>query len=550
MITDADLFNLVERWAVGTTEGFVAGRIPAEDQVPFEELVSKLTWLSMPGVDPAPLPEVVPVVGPLPEGADKATVGPFSEALSIKLPDFLAKWFGVPLDTGRGQTSEIVSVQSQEPISIRDFPTCTRAGIFDALKPGEHPPHPILDFNRPVDHVHVRLSDENGRMLWDASYIMDGKTTLDNSLKESIKSESLVPDYIPACAVKSANLKLEVDAEYMDEPLRVELLNPGGIEDEGAPIRVVERPHLHRPEIPRSLQNELERTDAVVCQVTKQDPAKANELIDRHAIGRGVYLPDKYKEALWRIDRTREESSEINPHGIPMRELVSSSSGDGSTLQSNIMKSQEPVSVGKYHILPRRPLMPAEIRVDQLERKEMHVFDARKMPKEISQVDKYAIKGSDDMFHQPTVKRTVYGPMWQGYHDGARPLHPSFQFKNPANVAHVRLIDKSDHDRLMWDAVFDVKGAHKIAADQKSIGGELNKFKGLDPPTRKGHLYSMTVEADNPATVLPQIGGGTGPRLIDFWRKSEFIFAAARPTAHSDIFLRVIAPTASPLGLS
>jgi len=547
-ITDADLFRIVERWAVGSAEGFVAGRNPAEDQVALQELVSKLTWPIYPGVEPPHLPRLAPVEGSSTMGGEEATVGPFRGALSFKLPPVLAKWFGVAPDSGgAAQTSRVVSVEGPEAISVRDFPTCTQKGIFKVLQPGEHPAHPVLDFHRPVDRVHVRLSDDRDRLLWDATYKMGGKTSLDNTVKEAIPGESQVPDYIPACALeKTMGLKLQVDSEYLNKPLEIKFLNPTGIEDEG-PVVHAQQMNVHRPGGSHLPQHEVERADAVVCKVTKQDPAKEKALVDLDAsAGKGVFLPDTYKEALWRVDRLREETSDLNPHGVPMREFLVSSKKGQVVLSRDKFNVQEPVGIGKYHMQPRRPEMAGEIRVDQLERGNMRAFDARKMPQNIHIVDKYAIVEKDDMFHQPTVKRTVFGPMWQGIHDKETPLHPSIQFKHPANVAHVRLVDKSDKNRLLWDAVFDVKGNHKIAADQKPIGGEKPKFIGLDPPTRKGHLYSLSVEADNPATLLP----GEKVRLIDFWRKSEFLFGASRPTTHNDIRIEVSQPGLASLMLS
>ena len=543
VLTGDELFRIVERWAVGTAEGFVEGRVPGEDQVALQEFVSKLTWATPPGVSPAPLPSMKPLWGTAPKAGDSITAGPFHGALSIKLPPFLAKWFGVPPadDTGLSprQTSQILSVLSEEPLSIKDFPTCTQKGIFDLLKPGEHPPHPVLEFFRPVDHVHVRLSDEEGRMLWDATYKMDGKMVLDNSVKESVVSESLVPDYIPACAVSESHLKLEVDAEYANKPLRIDFLNPGGIKDEKS-LPQAHATFVRVPGSPELPESELQRPDAVVCDVTKQDPARDKELQIpvKPKDSAHVYLPDSYREALWRLDRTREESSEINPHGVPMNEFPSTVKNNNSHHSDCVKNFQSPLPVGaKYHVLPRRARMPAEIRVDQLERGNMHLFDARRMPKDISRVDQYALMSSD-MFHQPTVQRTVYGPMWQGFHDEGTPLHPSLQFRHPANIAHVTLRDKTNNDRVLWDAIFDVKGTHKIAADQKPVGGTLQEFRGLDPGTRKEqHVYSVSVEADNPSEILNS--SSPSARLIDFWRKSEFLFGASRPTTHSEILLRV-----------
>jgi hypothetical protein len=187
------------------------------------------------------------------------------------------------------------------------------------------------------------------------------------------------------------------------------------------------------------------------------------------------------------------------------------------------------------HLIPRRPPLGGEIQADQLERYTFHLFDSRKMPVDVRQVDRAAILQKPGGFHQPTVNRTVYSPMWQGIHGTkGSDIHPSFQFKHPASSAHVRLVDLTER-KLLWDAYFDLKGNHKLAADQIPISGLMTKFKGINPITPRTHKYSLTVDVDNPADLskIP------GERLASIWRYSEFLFGANRPVDHSDVGILV-----------
>jgi hypothetical protein len=183
-----------------------------------------------------------------------------------------------------------------------------------------------------------------------------------------------------------------------------------------------------------------------------------------------------------------------------------------------------------------------EILIDQLEAKNFQVFDGRKMPQYIQLVDKTAHGGSRGGFAQPTVERASFSPMWQGIHskDVVKKLHPSISFKHPASVARVVMKDLTDK-RTVWDAVFNVHGNHKIAADQVPVGGTMPKFYGINPAPNKPHMYSISVDADNPSLDIPD----AGDRMINFWRNSEFLFGATRPVDHASIDVSVASKSGS-----
>jgi hypothetical protein len=141
-------------------------------------------------------------------------------------------------------------------------------------------------------------------------------------------------------------------------------------------------------------------------------------------------------------------------------------------------------------------------------------------PADIHRADETAILQRPPGTYQPTVDKVLYSSSWQGSHDGEKPLHPSFQFKHPVTNARIQLFDLENRDRgkLVWDSIFKVNGGHKIAVDQKPVGGTIQKFPGIDSsPSRNGHWYSIRIDADNPSIPDPH-------SLVRIWRQSEFIF--------------------------
>lgn len=475
-------------------------------------------------------------VAPAPAPSNQVSAGPFHGLFSIKIPKFLSDIFDLPRDTGELHVAKIAKVRTNEPISIRDIPTCTSDGIFKPLVPGQHPRHPVIEFMRPVHHVHVRMTNEFGRILWDASYDLQGGRFLDNRVNEAIPNESPVPDYIPACVLSSkSRVLLEVDAEEK-APIHIDFFNPN---NKGEAARYREVLLKSRPPESNVPQQNIRSSDAVVCTVNKVHPKKEQVLIDSIREEKPeVYLPQSLSDQIWRLNRSREESSDLNPHGVPMLELSGDREKAGTVIDPELAK-MAPTVIGSgknaVHLIPRRPPIGGEIQVDQLERSTFHIFDSRNMPKHVHDADRTAILRKPGGFHQPSVNRTVYSPMWQGVHakidkksDPA--IHPSFQFKHPAIVAHVRLTDLTDK-RLLWDAYFNVGRNHKIAVDQAPVGGSFSKFSGINPPTGKYHVYSMSVDVDNPADVL----ANSPDRVVDMWRYAEFIFGANRPSIHSEV---------------
>ena len=533
-ITDSVLFNTSEKWAVGAAEGFVHGRLPIEDKLPLHDFISRLTWPAIPGVPPPPLPMIKPMEPMISPGQLAARAGPFN-MWAFKVPKAISDFFGLPPASTAVQSASIKTARQAEPLFLQSIPTCTNANIFNPLPPGKHPPHPIIQFSRPVDHVHVRLSNPStGKLLWDASYDMKGGSLLDN--RETIvpiPQESNVPDYIPPCTLNKSLLRLDVDAERFG-PLQVQFLNPVSQHDDshvndGLPL-ATPAPKFH------PMQQEMRPANAIICKGVQQGRGAHQKIIDlspKH----NVYLPTRYKEALIQIDHSRDPSSEINPHGVPMLEIaVEKSAAALKSLEGLLKMSPGSIGTGEdaIHLLARRPPLGGEIQVDQLERGNFGLFDSRKVPQDISLVDTTVILQRPTGFLNPTVERTVYSPMWQGVHDGNKNLHPSFQFKHPVSVVQVLLKDETSKE-VVWDATFNVKGNHKIAADQNPIGGSKPVFTGINPPTERPHSYSLKIDADNPSVHLKD----ESDRVVNYWRQAEFIFGASRPTLHSEFLIEV-----------
>ena len=547
---DSVLFNAAEQWAAAAAQGWVEGRLPVEDNFGVLDFISRLTFPVPPGLPSPPLPALTAHCAP--PLHQPITSGPFHGLLSLKIPKILSQYLGLPRAGTAPHTARIVSVNSPSRVMIPYFPTCTDKGIFSPIPP--HPPHPVIHFSHPVGRVHVKLLDRN-QFLWDSVYDLKGRNVLDNSATP-IAAESRVADYIPACAVgKKTFLNLQIDAEIPNQRMQIQLLNPpGGFE------------HLHNEKtfkLPPPADSavplrELNVGNATICKMKKvlETPAKPLTLLDsgkRH----GVHLPEPWASALWRLDRGREETSDLNPHGMPMMDIGGGRESVGKV--DSFLAKLAPTSVGDAHFIPRRPSLLAEIQVDQLVKGNFGIFDSRLMPSKILQVDRGAILQKPGGFHQPTVDRTLYSSMWQGLHAGkgvqqgippkmhanvlAKPtplLHPSLQFKHPANLVHVRLTDRSNQ-RPIWDAIFNANGSHKIAADQAPIGGAIPNFFGINPPPG-GAQFSFKVDVDNPQLVVPN---NPTDRVMEFWRQAEFLFGATRPAVHSDVLVGLTSGSAA-----
>jgi hypothetical protein len=529
------VFDSVEKWAVRFTEGFIDGRHPMEDQIRIDDFVSRLTH---PHIIPRELPSLQASAPTRPFYGDRIRAGPFHDLLSLKIPDKLADLLGLPRDTGQPQIAKVTSIKSSEPVFVNKIPTCTDRNIFVPM--GRPPPHPEIKFFRPVNHVHVRLVNALGKMLWDASYDLKGGRFLDAKITDAIPGESQLPDFIPPCAVGRGSLQLQIDAEQKG-PMKIDFYNPVS-HKEFAKYR--EEMLRARPPGTKIPQTEIERSDATICKINKPHPMK-EVLKDTSGKKSNVHIPPSLERQLWRFDKTREESSDLNPHGMPMMDLSGGRVRMGPVLDPELAK-MAPMAIGSgkqaVHLIPRRPELGGEIQVDQLERENFHIFDSRKMPTEIKDVDRGVISGQPKGLIQPTVKKTVYSPMWQGVHGPPKtPLHPSFQFKHPASIAHVQLADLTQK-KILWDAYFDVGGHHKIAADQAPVGGAIPKFEGLNPATGVKHEYSFKVDVDNPADKVP---AGIDP-IVKIWRHSEFLFGAQRPVTHANVNVLVTNEGAPP----
>ena len=278
---DSVVFDSVEKWAVRYAEGFVHGRLPAEDTVRIEDFVSRLTF---PNTIERSLPSMRPLDPQLPFVGQPVSAGPFKNLWSIKIPQSLSDLFGLPRDTGEPQLAKVVSINSKEPLVVHRIPTCTDKDVFKNLAKGDHPPHPVIEFMRPVDHVHVRLFNDRDKMLWDASYDVRGGRFLNNQIKEAILEESPVPDFIAPCAVNSSNLKLQIDVEDR-APIKVEFFNPN---NHAEAARYREEMLRSQPLDLKTPQEEIERSDAVVCTVNK---------FKSHAASPAVSTEDHRKEA-------------------------------------------------------------------------------------------------------------------------------------------------------------------------------------------------------------------------------------------------------------
>ena len=531
--TDKVLFDAVENWAAAASKGFVIGRLPLEDQIANLEFVSKLTWKSPQGMPTPVLPTLKEGVNQTIPETNAISVAHWNRALSIPVPNSLANLLHIPqFDPSAKHVAKVLSMDSKERVDITDIPTCTTKGVFDKQDRGQYPPHPTLHFAKPMDRVHVKVNDVSNQTLWDATYDLKGRHVLDNS-SELIPNESTVPGFIPPCSVSAKSfLNLSVDAELTKGTPETLLLNPVGTSADDASAALTSQPlSVERPLGHRDLQS----TDAILCKIQKGLKSSQPILVNKnHSKEEDVYLPPEYSDALWKIDRGNEEASDLNPRGTPMHEMIDSTSHPPPGLSPQ-MKELGPISIGSGQFIPRRPIMNGEILVTQLEKGNFaKIFDSHSLEKNPYNADKSVILQRPAGNHQPTVDRTLFSPMWQGVHDKHTPLHPSVEFKHPATFARVQLIDLAKR-RLIWDAVFDVKGNHKIAVDQKPTGGTLPEFSGVstDPPG-KPHWYILRVDADNPRDVPLN-----SHDPIRYWRQSQFVFGIKRPFIHGDAIVEV-----------
>ena len=530
-LPDDLIFSKVSDWAGRVAEGFVSGRLPAEDTFVVRDLLSRFMWNAEHPDAQVDLPHLDQLT-PRPPTGRLITAGPYRDAYAEPISPEVSKLLGLPLASKTPQVAQVIFTDSKVPVQVLRIPTCTDKGVFDHRAEDKHPPHPVIQFGKPVGHVHVRMSDAKAEVLWDATYDLKGGRLLDDRINSAIPGESLVPDYVPACSVGKTVMKLSIDAEDASTPMEIKFMNPNPPTSDA--LIVKPKPPVGKIEVRHEPMLDVEKADAVICKITKKTELDSDftPVNSRSS----VTLPSKYAEALWRLDRSREESSDRNPHGLPMMET--SRVETPSIRRSDTDNAPSGVSVGSKSIfyLPRRPELGGEIQVDQLEKGNFFVFDARKMPTEIQFVDSTAHQGSHGGFAQPTVERTAYSPMWQGYHSTAavKDLHPSISLRHTANAARVVLKDLTDH-RVLWNAVFNVKGAHKIAADQDPVDGSVKKFIGINPAPNKPHLYKISVDVDNPNLKVPN----SEDRMINFWRHSDFLFAASRPVDHADVAVAV-----------
>jgi hypothetical protein len=536
VLSEDALFSVLEKWAVGASEGFVDGRLPLEDEISRLDFISKLTWKTPDGIPPPSMPKLMEVQSsshPIPKEY-AASVGPFHRAWSVPVPEVLGKLLGIP-SKGSIQTAKVDSLQSTTPMTISKIPTCTDKKVFALLKPDQHPPHPIIQFSHPVSRVHVHLyNPSTQKSYWDATYDLHGKFQL-GSRSVPVASESPIPDYIPPCTIQKSYLQLDVDAERPG-PMRVEYLNRPSWEMSGlsrAPGQA------SAPAAPTYPLHELQSADGIICNTVKElprppDPSRSSEPATPST---RVSMPGAFGAEIFNFESGRSEASELHPSGVPMMDIAPKL--DEGVFEKGSIPVSLPVDNGQKNavFLHKRHSDLSEIKLDQLfpsnsSKNPMGMFDTRKPVTNPTLVDPSAIMKPGAGFHQPTVTRTVYSQMWQGKHDHVTPLHPSISFKHPANFAHVVMRDKTEGGKIVWDAVFNVGGAHKIAVDQKPIDGTITEFPGIIAEPHRTHVYSMTVDADNPQYVPPTNNGPD--RVMEFWRQSEFLFGTSRPGTHAE----------------
>ena len=531
--TDKVLFHSVENWAAAAAKGFVIGRLPLEDSMRSLEIVSKLTWKTPPGI-PGPIVPLFREIDKqsIPE-ASAVTAGSWNRAVSLPIPDTLAKLLHIPIfDSSAKHAAKILSVNSNERVDITDIPTCTTKGVFNKQDPGKFPPHPSLKFSHPVGRVHVQVNDNSKRYLWDAIYDLKGGKVLGDS-SELITAESPVPGFIPPCSISSKSfLNMTIDAELAKASPETLVLNPVGTSAEEAANILTSQPlPVDRP----VGHHDSQTTDAIICKIQKGLKSAQPIIVHKQRNKEDdVYLPPEYRKALWQIDRGNEEASDLNPRGTPMHEMVDSSDHPPPGLSPQ-MKELGPISIGSGQFIPRRPTMNGEILITQLEKGNFaKIFDSSSLEKNPYVADPSVTLQRPAGNHQPTVDRTLFSGMWQGIHHKHTPLHPSVEFKHPATYARLQLIDIAKK-KLVWDAVFDVKGNHKIAVDQKPVGGSVPEFAGVTTsPPGKAHWYILRVDADNPKDNPT---GSHDP--IRFWRQAQFVFGTKRPFVHADAIVEV-----------
>ena len=530
--SDKVLFDSVEGWAAATAKGFVLGRLPLEDKLPAMEFVSKLAWNTPEGVPPPSLPQFRNVGQQSIPESSAVSAGAFSRALAIPVPDLLAKLLKIPrFDPSAKHVAKVQSLTSKTKIDISDIPTCTTPRIFDKIPKGSYPHHPNVSFDKKVDRVHVKVADKRNHLFWDATYDLKGGKFLSDT-SEIIQNASPVPGFIPPCSISAKTfLNMSVDAELSKGSPETILLNPVGASPAELSIPIksqplpVERPIGH---------HDSQTTDALLCKIEKGLASTKPIVPIKEDVREKVYLPPKYQHALWRIDRGNEEASDLNPRGTPMHEMTQSSDHPlfGLTPQ---MKDIGPTRLGNAQFIPRRPFMNGEIIVPQLENGTFaKIFDKQSPETKITSADTSAVLQRPAGSFQPTVDRTFFSPMWQGTHDQITPLHPSIEFKHPASYARIQLVDVSNK-KIVWDALFNVRGNHKIAVDQKPIGGTIQDFKGVDTNRPgKPNWFILRIDADNPKDI---------PRDADlpmrFWRQAQFVFGVNKPFLHADAIVKV-----------
>lgn len=508
IISDKLIFDSVENWAAISAKEISIGRLHGADRLGASELMTQVPCQSPAG-----------------------TAG----ASTLSIPDSLAKILHIPQpDPTAKHDARVLSIKSKDRVDISDIPTCSTKGIFDKIAKGKFPPHPTITFAQPVDRVHVRVSDRSNQFLWDATFDLKGGTVLNDS-SEIVTSESLVPGFIPPCSIKAKSfLNVTIDAEVSNGIPTTFLVNPVGAVETQTVNHIYKQESGPLPVERPSGQRELHTTDAILCKIQKGLTAAKPIAVNVKHKKEEVFLPPKYQHALWRIDRGNEEASDLNPRGLPMHEMVDRSREPPTGLSPEI-KELGPVSIGSGQFIPRRPTMNGEISVVQLENaKFAKLFDSRSLEKSPFLADTSVILQRPAGNHQPTVDRTLFSTMWQGIHDKHTPLHPSVEFKHPVAYARLQLVDL-EKKRLVWDAVFEAKSNHKIAVDQKPIGGSSPEFKGVSTSLPgKPHWYVLRVDADNPRDSPAHTESP-----IRYWRQSQFVFGVKRPFVHADALVKV-----------
>ena len=415
-------------------------------------------------------------------------------------------------------------------------------------------PHPSAQFNDPIGQSRMQLIqidpiDKSAESIWSGQVDSHGRSEI--AINQKLLGGGQPMPKMCTADNQPGTYVMKIDAE-LEKPLIVTPLWPPYPQVPIGPQLEPEDESLIGSVPPLKVDRFVgPQPNALICQHSQLSTHARN---DPRGELDPVYMPLEMKNFL------DQKSLELRmSHERPVQ----------ASFASRRLSTAQPVEVDP---IPRFDQIE-EIRVLQLQQGKMKFFDHRLYPHPtLNQIDpsaareNYMYKVRSKAIPAPVMKNHRF---FYGSHDGAT-LHPTFQFRHPAHFVHAKMFKG---DKIVWDAEFEASG-HVVAADQKSIGGKIEDFPGIEAPFGKTQRYTLIVEADNPRYDPPYSANSDKPypepqlfkrplsvegagqipgdrrveeqaqpsqephadseHLTDYWRKVDFIFGVQRPIIHAN----------------